>query len=70
MKKTIELPLLLTEKEFCTYVGKSRAWAQRARLEGDGPPYVKVGRTPLYPADKLEKWLQGSERRATNEDRG
>jgi hypothetical protein len=69
MQKTVELPVLLNEDEFCKYVGKSKAWAQRARLEGDGPPYVKVGRTPLYPADKVEAWLMGTERRSTCEER-
>lgn len=64
---TIQLPKLLTEHELCEYLGKSRAWAQRARMEGNGPPFVKIGRTPRYPADKVEKWFMETERTNTAE---
>lgn len=39
---TTTLPNLLNEKELCDYLGKSIAWAQRARFEGKGPRYVKA----------------------------
>lgn len=67
MSNCILLPRLLTESELCDYLKKSQAWAQRARLEGNGPPFVKVGRTPMYPAVKVETWLAQSERRSTCE---
>lgn len=63
----INLPRLLTEAELCEYLKKSRAWAQRSRFEGTGPPFVKAGRTPLYPASEVEKWLRGTQRNSTCE---
>jgi hypothetical protein len=65
MSSTINLPRLLTERELCDYLKKSQAWAQRARLEGNGPPWFKVGRTPMYPAGRLETWLEQSVRSST-----
>ena len=66
MSNKIMLPRLLTEKELCKYLKKSQAWAQRARLEGNGPPFVKIGRTPMYPAIKVETWLVNNERQSTS----
>lgn len=54
MKKPLEL---MTEDELCSYLGKSKAWAQRARFEGKGPRYVKAGRKPLYPIEFVTEWL-------------
>lgn len=51
------LPNFLTEAELCRYLGKSIAWAQRARFEGKGPRYVKAGRKPLYPVEFIREWL-------------
>ena len=56
----IVLPKVLTEDELCNYLGKSKAWAQRARFEGKGPRYVKAGRKPLYPVDFVNEWLMQS----------
>jgi hypothetical protein len=67
MAMTVILPKLLTEDEVCDYLGKSNAWAQRARVEGNGPPFVKIGRTPMYPADGLGKWVMATERTNTAE---
>ena len=65
MSTTVCLPRLLSEQQLCDYINKSRAWAQRARLEGTGPPYVKAGRTPLYPAAEVDKWLMSTQRQST-----
>ena len=63
----VTMPKLLSENELCEYLGKSRAWAQRARMEGNGPPFVKIGRTPKYPADSLVQWYMATERTNTAE---
>lgn len=63
---TISLPKLLTEKEAAEYLQKSRAWLQRKRFEGGGPPYVKIGRKPAYPAPELHNWLMGTLRESTS----
>jgi hypothetical protein len=59
------LPDLLTETQLCRYLGKSKAWAQRARFEGTGPRYVKAGRKPLYTIEAVSEWLRASERENT-----
>jgi hypothetical protein len=51
------LPKVLTEDELCRYLGKSKAWAQRARFEGKGPRFIKAGRKPLYPVEFIREWL-------------
>lgn len=61
-----KLPTLLTQEELCSYLGKSKAWAERARLEGNGPPYVKLGRTPRYRLSELEDWIDSNSRKSTS----
>jgi predicted DNA-binding transcriptional regulator AlpA len=65
---TVTLPRLLNQDELCQYLGMSRAWAERARLTGDGPPYRVVGRRAIrYPADELLAWLETRRRRSTSD---
>jgi predicted DNA-binding transcriptional regulator AlpA len=64
---TIILPKLLTQRQLCQYLHKSEAWAERARLTGDGPPYTKVGRSVRYPATELLTWLDANRRRSTSD---
>ncbi|MCK5738188.1 DNA-binding protein [bacterium] len=58
--KNKQLPEIMTESELCEYLGKSKAWAQRARFEGKGPRWVKAGRKPLYPVEFVNSWLMES----------
>lgn len=60
-----ELPELLSQAELCQYLGKSVAWADRARLEGTGPPYFKIGRTIRYSKQAALDWLKSNERTST-----
>lgn len=64
---TITLPRLWTQRELCAYLNKSEAWAERARLTGDGPPYMKVGRSVRYQADEVLAWLEAKRRRSTSD---
>lgn len=61
----IEFPTLLTQQELCTYLGKSEAWAERARLEGSGPPFIKIGRAVRYSAADVLGWLSENQRTST-----
>lgn len=67
--KTVTLPALLTQVEVAEYLHKSEAFLERARVEGGGPPYVKVGRAVRYRADDLQAWLGGNARQSTAEVR-
>ena len=39
---------LLTPSETATSLGVSLSWLAKARLRGDGPLYVKIGRAVRY----------------------
>jgi predicted DNA-binding transcriptional regulator AlpA len=49
---------LLTEKQAAPIVGMSRAWLQRKRWEGGGPPYVKYDRAVRYRMEDLLAWVE------------
>ncbi len=53
----IDLNDLLDEDQLCKLFRKSKAWAQRSRFEGNGPPFVKAGNKPLYPRQWATAWL-------------
>ena len=65
-KSSIELPQLLSQAEFCSYADKSEAWAERARIEGTGPRFVKIGRTVRYRLSDIQEWIDSNSRRSTS----
>lgn len=48
---------LLNEKQAAPIVGMSRAWLQRKRWEGGGPPYIKYDRAVRYRMEDLLAWV-------------
>lgn len=64
---TVTLPRLMTEQQLCELVYKSEKWAQRARWQGDGPRYVKLGRHVRYRAEDVEEWINSNLRESTTE---
>lgn len=64
---TIPLPRLITQRQLCDWLAKSPAWAERGRLEGYGPPYVKVGRSVRYRAEDVLEWIEHNRRRSTSD---
>jgi hypothetical protein len=40
---------LLTAKEAAHFLRASLSWLAKARMRGDGPAYIKVGRSVRYP---------------------
>ncbi len=65
--------LLIDEKEAKERYGMSRAWFQRKRWEGGGPPFIKLAGRVLYPVAGTDTWFANhlvdstSQGRATNE---
>lgn len=58
----------ITDIEASARTGMSRAWFQRKRWEGGGPPYLKMpGRAgrALYPIDELDRYFEGRMRTST-----
>ena len=66
---TTEFSKYLTTRDLEKYTGISASTWNKRRLTGDGPEFVKVGRTVLYPTSAVDQWLGARVRRSTS-DRG
>lgn len=58
---------LLTPKEVAEFLRVSISWLAKARMRGDGPPYVKIGRAIRYPESALHKWMKSRMHLSTSE---
>jgi hypothetical protein len=47
----------------------SASFLNKARLTGDGPRYLKIGKTVRYEWSTVLKWLEEQTRRSTSESR-
>ena len=59
------LPASLTAKT----LGVSESWLAKARLRGDGPRYVKIGRSVRYPRTYIREYLRARTACSTSEFR-
>jgi excisionase family DNA binding protein len=58
---------LLTPKEAARLLKVSLSWLAKARMRGDGPPFIKVGRSIRYSEAALIQWVKGRQRLSTSE---
>jgi len=58
---------LLTPAETATSLGVSLSWLAKARLRGDGPAYIKIGRTVRYSMSAIRDYLRARMRISTSE---
>ena len=59
---------ILRTPETARYVGLSKSWLEKQRMEGGGPPYIKLSsRAVGYRLDDLDHWLE-SRRVASTSD--
>jgi hypothetical protein len=59
---------LLTDFDLERLTGRARSSWQKARLTGDGPPFVRLGRLVRYRPSDFEAWLAARPRlRSTSE---
>lgn len=49
--------VLMSEDRVSAMVGKSTKTLARWRREGDGPPWVRVGKTPQYVMQDVLVWM-------------
>jgi helix-turn-helix protein len=54
--------VLLTPKETAGRLKVSISWLAKARMGGDGPPYVKFGKSVRYIEASLLAWLKCHQR--------
>jgi predicted DNA-binding transcriptional regulator AlpA len=61
------LPVVLTPKEAAYRLKLSLSWLAKARMRGDGPPYIQVGRAIRYTEAALLQWMKSNTRTSTSE---
>lgn len=49
------------------YVGASKSFMDKARLNGNGPVFLKLGKKVLYDLGDLDAWLACRRRRSTSD---
>jgi excisionase family DNA binding protein len=59
--------VLLTPKEAADYLRVSLSWLARARMRGDGPAYVKLGKSVRYLESAVIEWMKSRRRLSTGE---
>jgi hypothetical protein len=58
---------LLTPREAARLLKVSLSWLAKARMHGDGPAYIKVGRSIRYTEIALQQWLKAHQHLSTSE---
>ena len=58
---------LLTPKEAANLLRVSLSWLAKARMRGDGPPYIQIGRAIRYSEAALLQWMRSRQRLSTSE---
>jgi predicted DNA-binding transcriptional regulator AlpA len=53
---------MLTAKEVATEMKISTSWLAKRRMDGDGPPYIKVGRSIRYMRTEIMQWMRSRQR--------
>lgn len=56
-------------EQAAVYVGLSVSYLNRARITGDGPVFLKLGRRVVYETRDLDAWLESRRRMSTSSDR-
>jgi predicted DNA-binding transcriptional regulator AlpA len=64
--KSIQV-VLLTAKDAAAVLKLSLSWLAKARMRGDGPPYIKIGKSIRYSDAALLQWMQSRQRASTSE---
>jgi hypothetical protein len=66
-KPTSSVVHLLTPKDAAALLKVSLSWLAKARMRGDGPPFIKIGRAIRYAEAALVQWMKSRQRLSTSE---
>jgi predicted DNA-binding transcriptional regulator AlpA len=66
-KPVAAIERLLTPKEAAHFLRVSLSWLAKARMRGDGPPYIRIGRSIRYSEPALLQWMKSRQRLSTSE---
>jgi predicted DNA-binding transcriptional regulator AlpA len=58
--------VLLTAKEAARLLKVSVSWLAKARMRGDGPPFIRIGRSIRYVEATLLQWMRAQQRVSTS----
>ena len=58
---------LITPEEESQLLRVSLSWLAKARMRGDGPPYVMVGRSIRYTPAGNRQWIRSRQRFSTSD---
>jgi len=58
---------LLHARDAARMLNVSTSWLAKARLSGDGPRYVKIGRSVRYPESSIREYIKSRMRGSTSE---
>jgi len=56
-----------TQAEAAPMLRKSKSWFERSRWAGNGPRFIKIGRSVLYLGKDLNAWLESQARSNTGQ---
>jgi predicted DNA-binding transcriptional regulator AlpA len=59
--------VLLEPNEAAAFLKVSLSWLAKARMRGDGPPYIRIGRSIRYTEAALMQWMKSRQRMSTSE---
>jgi hypothetical protein len=65
--KTVDPDILYPPKITAELLNMSTSWLAKARLRGDGPRYVKLGRSVKYQGLDLIEFRKSRKRQSTSE---
>lgn len=66
-QKAVPADALLTPPDAAKLLRVSLSWLAKARLTGDGPRFVKIGRSVRYPESFLREYIKMRTRSSTSE---
>lgn len=58
---------LLTPADVAKVLRVSISWLAKQRMRGDGPPFVKFGRSVRYDEGAVRQWIKSCRRLSTSE---
>jgi predicted DNA-binding transcriptional regulator AlpA len=58
---------LLTPAEAAKILRMSVSWLAKRRMHGNGPPYIRIGRSIRYSEIGLMQWMKSRQRLSTSE---
>jgi hypothetical protein len=58
---------MLNVREAADYIRLSKSFLDKARVSGDGPAYLLIGRRIVYDRDDLDNWAAKHRRGSTSD---